>query len=386
MSVQLQSVKTIDVHTHPFLANPEPYNVEEFLRKLSLSVIPNMFQHNPNYGSPRIHPGMNMYMQITIQRLAKFFSCEPVIEEVVESRNKLAQDFSKYTRSLFQAVKLEGLLVDFGYPTPRIPQHDFNDITGVPSWEVYRIEPVMDRLRDECKSFSEFIEGYRADLRKALEQKTVVGLKSIIAYRSGLDIAEKNEGIAKDQFADFKENARARAKVFRDYCLHIAMEECTRVDKVMHIHTGVGDGEVVLQKASPKLLIDMLREKNYENTKVHLVHGGYPWMEEAGFMASILPNLYLDISLQNPFAGHGVKRIISHVFEFAPFDKVMYGSDAFTVPEMNWLGVQLFKECFEQVLDSWIDSDYMDVETAQLIGEMVLYRNFETVYKKDLNL
>ena len=34
-----------------------------------------------------------------------------------------------------------------------------------------------------------------------------------------------------------------------------------------------------------------------------------------------LPNVYLDISLQNPFVGHGVERIISQVYELAPFDK-----------------------------------------------------------------
>src|SRR5699024_2704153 len=123
-------------------------------------------------------------------------------------------------------------------------------------------------------------------------------------------------------------------KELRDYCIHVAMEECTKADKVLHIHTGVGDGEVILSKASPSMLVDMLREEKYKNTKVHLVHGGYPWMEEAAFLTSILPNVYMDISLQNPFIGHGVKRIISQVFEFAPFNKVMYGSDAFTVPEM----------------------------------------------------
>jgi predicted TIM-barrel fold metal-dependent hydrolase len=113
-----------------------------------------------------------------------------------------------------------------------------------------------------------------------------------------------------------------------------------------------------------------------------LVHGGYPWIEEAAFIVSVLPNVYMDISLQNPFAGHGVERIISQVFEFAPFDKVMYGSDAFTVPEMNWMGVHLFRECFESVLRGWVKADYMDVDTALAIGEMVMYRNFENVYRQ----
>ncbi|MEC5423236.1 amidohydrolase family protein [Virgibacillus sp. C22-A2] len=381
MGINLGEIKTIDVHCHPFIANEKPYREEEFLRVLSLSVIPDMFKAG-NMNRNGVYPGMNMYMQITIRKLAKYFSCEPVLEEVVKKRNELAKDFPLYTQELFDDVRLEGLLVDFGYPKPHISHQEFRKNTGFESLEIYRIEPVMDKLRNEHSNFSDFIDNYRLDLRSALEANHVVGLKSIIAYRSGLDIGAKDEKKAKQDYAQFVKNERAVAKSLRDYCMHIAMEECTHTDKVMHIHTGVGDGEVVLPKSSPSLLIDMLREKNYENTKVHLVHGGYPWMDEAGFIASILPNVYLDISLQNPFAGHGVKRIISQVFEFAPFNKVMYGSDSFTIPEMNWLGVKLFKECFEQVLDEWVELDYMDKDMAYLIGEMVLYRNFEAVYGK----
>ncbi|MGM8364483.1 amidohydrolase family protein [Virgibacillus sp. W0181] len=383
MHINLQQVKTIDVHCHPFSANEKLFTEVDFLEHLSLAVVPNMFKKKKS--SEYLYPGMNMYMQITIQKLAEYFNCEPTVEQVVTKRNEYAKDFSGYTKNLFHNVSLKGLLVDYGYPTPPIDRNEFEKLVGFSTMEVYRIEPAMDRLREECKTFQQFIDEYRADLRSSLNNKHVLGLKSIIAYRSGLDIGKMDIDIASKQYEDFRMDRRAKVKSLKDYCLHVAMEECTRSDKVMHIHTGVGDGEVILQKASPSLLIDMLREEKYANTKVHFVHGGYPWMEEAAFITSILPNVYMDISLQNPFSGHGVKRIISQVFEFAPFNKVMYGSDAFTVPEMNWLGVGLFKECFEEVLLEWIDQKYMDEKTAQTIGEMVLYKNFETVYNKDIN-
>lgn len=384
MSLNLQPVKTIDVHCHPFRANEKPFNEVAFLEQLSLAVVPNMFRAKGPLDV--VYPGMNMYMQIMIQRLATFFSCEPTVEAVVKNRNQHASDFAQYTQALFTDVYLEGLLVDYGYPTPPILKGDFENVIAKPTWEVYRIEPVMDQLKKECRNFIQFIERYRATLRKALQCKHVLGLKSIIAYRSGLDIGAMDRDKAKREYEAFRVKDRPHVKAFRDYCLHVAMEECTTANKVMHIHTGVGDGEVILYKASPSLLIDMLRLEKYSQTKVHFVHGGYPWMEEAAFITSILPNVYMDISLQNPFTGHGVKRILSQVFEFAPFHKVMYGSDAFTVPEMNWLGVVLFKECFEDVLRGWVEAKYMDEKTAQAIGEMVLYRNFETVYKEGLHI
>ncbi|MCH6264749.1 amidohydrolase family protein [Neobacillus citreus] len=384
MRVSLQDCQAIDVHAHPYIANSEPFTADEFVRKLSLAVIPNQIPENYQRVAKQPYPGSNMWVQILIQRLAKYFSCEPTLEAVVEQRNARALDFKKYTRELFQDANITGIVGDFGYPQPPLLKSEYADLCGARIWEIYRIEPVMVRLSEECQTFAEFQEQYRSDLANELKKAGVVGLKSIIAYRSGLEIAPMNEQLAAEEYAEFSANTRATAKSFRDYCLHVAMEECTSSDKVMHIHTGVGDGEVVLPKASPSFLLEMLRDEKYQDTKVHLVHGGYPWVEEAAFIVSILPNVYMDISLQNPFSGHGVKRILSQVFEFAPFDKVMYGSDAFTVPEMNWLGVHLFKECFEEVLTSWVESDYMDAETARVIGEMVLFRNFENVYQNYL--
>lgn len=382
MKQQLQNIHVVDVHAHPYVPNTQPFTADEFMRKLSLSVIPEMFQKQQE--QQLIFPGSNMYMQITLQRLARYFSCRPVLEEVVEIRNERARDFSKYTQALFQDANLRGLVLDFGYPTPQIPKETYDNLSGIASWEVYRIEPVMVRLSKETTDFFTFAEQYRADLQQALQQRHILGLKTIIAYRSGLEIAPKDERAAADQYPEFRENERASVKALRDYCLHIAMEVCTEANKFMHIHTGVGDGEVVLPKASPSFLLDMLRDKRYRDTKVHLVHGGYPWMEEAAFIVSILPNVYMDISLQTPFAGHGVERIISQVFEMAPFHKVMYGSDAFTIPEMNWLGVHLFKECLERVLMGWIQKDYMNEEVALHIAELVLHQNFENTYREHL--
>lgn len=384
MTLDLHAIPAIDVHAHPYLMHAEPMAPVDFIQKLSLSVIPDMFKAVERTNHKLPFPSSNMYMQITIQRLARYLGCEPTLEAVVSKRNELAVDPKAYSLGLFRDANIAGMLLDFGYPQPPLSREAYAELTGVKHWEIYRIEPVMVRLREQYSDFREFMEQYRADLREALGKEQYVGLKTIIAYRSGLEIGEMNEQAAKAEYTDFVSNSRARAKALRDYCLHVAMEECSYAGKVMHIHTGVGDGEVILPKASPSFLLEMLRSPKYAETKVHLVHGGYPWIEEAAFIVSVLPNVYMDISLQNPFIGHGVERIIAQVFEFAPFNKVMYGSDAFTLPEMNWLGVHLFKECFNRVLTDWINRDYMDAEVAHHIAEAVMYKNFADVYSISL--
>lgn len=378
--VSLKGVKVVDVHAHPFKESEEAQSSVGFLRKLSLSVIPEMFSDLDGLDRHEPYPGSNMWIQILLRNMANYLGCEEDLESIVKARNEQSKDFEAYTRKLFNDVNLEGAIMDFGYPQPPLDREEFEELSGAKIWEISRIEPVMVSLAREYESFGLFISEYRKRLQEDLKKDHMVGLKTIIAYRSGLDVGEMDEAVAESEYGTFRKDTRARVKALRDYCFHIAMECCTEADKFMHIHTGIGDGEVVLPKASPSFLLDLFRMEKYKNTKVHLVHGGYPWMEEAAFIVSILPNVYMDISLQNPFTGHGVERIISQVLELAPFDKVMYGSDAFTVPEMNWMGAKLFTESFERVLNSWVEKDYMDTEKAQYIGEMVLYRNFEKIY------
>lgn len=377
--VDLSSVKVVDAHTHPFTLEVNQENESSFLTKLSLSVVPNVFT-SLEESKYKPLPNSNMWMQLVLRALSKKFNCEESIHEIVKHRNELTHDYSTYTKQLFEEVNLVAGIYDFGYPQPTLDAEKFSKATGIRIFKIHRIEVAMIEQLEHSTDFESFIANYRNDLKVNLQREEVLGLKSIIAYRSGLEIFEMNEKEAKEAYEEFSNNTRAAVKPLRDYCLHIAMEECELAQKVMHIHTGIGDGEVLMTKASPSFLLNMLRDEKYVNTKVHLVHGGYPWVEEAAFISSILPNVYLDISLQNPFAGHGVERIISQIFEFAPFDKVLYGSDAFTVPEMNWMGVKLFKECFERVLNDWVTKDYMSVEKAQEIGEMVLYKNFEKIY------
>lgn len=379
--VNLSGVKVVDVHAHPFAESKDLETAVSFLRKLSLSVIPEMFSDMDEIEKHQPYPGSNMWIQLLIRSLSKYYGCEEDLQSIIDIRNKKTSDYGAYSKELFQDVNLVGAIMDFGYPQPPLDRKKFELLCGAKVWEISRIEPLMITLGNQNLSFDDFVIQYRNHLDEDLGKEEVVGLKTIIAYRSGLEVFEMDKQQAEIAYGEFLENSRSSAKAFRDYCFHIAMEACTKADKFMHIHTGIGDGEVVLTKASPSFLLDTLRKEKYKNTKVHLVHGGYPWVEEAAFIVSILPNVYMDISLQNPFTGHGVERIISQVLELAPFDKVMYGSDAFTVPEMNWMGVKLFNECFERVLNNWVEKDYMTVEKARYIGEMILYKNFEKAYQ-----
>ena len=53
MTVDLRDIKAIDVHAQPYLLQSTPMTVAEFVQKLSLSVLPDMFKET-NRTNPKI--------------------------------------------------------------------------------------------------------------------------------------------------------------------------------------------------------------------------------------------------------------------------------------------------------------------------------------------
>jgi predicted TIM-barrel fold metal-dependent hydrolase len=145
----------------------------------------------------------------------------------------------------------------------------------------------------------------------------------------------------------------------------------------------MGDFEVNLPLARPALLFDLLRFPAYRACRVLLVHGGYPWHREAGYIANVLPRVYCDLSEGIPFAGHAAKRIIAEVLEMAPLSKVVYGSDGFNIPEINYSGAMLGKQALSQVLDDLVADGMLSEGDALAAGAMILAANARQLYGLD---
>jgi predicted TIM-barrel fold metal-dependent hydrolase len=149
----------------------------------------------------------------------------------------------------------------------------------------------------------------------------------------------------------------------------------------MQIHTGMGDYEVNLVLSRPALLMDLLRFPAYRGCRVILVHTGYPYHREAGYLANVLPRVYCDLSEGIPFAGHGAKRIIAETLEMAPLNKVMYGSDGFSLPEINYTSAKLGKQALGAALRELVDDGMIQQRDAERAGAMILAETAMGLYR-----
>ena len=123
-----------------------------------------------------------------LARLGAKLGCEPTNEAVSAARlERLRADATGYLQELWRDARIEGLVVDEGFPLPIIPCADLQREAGVPVHRVVRIEPWIAEERGGADGYDELEDALSARLEAAAADGAVA-FKSVIAYRTGLDI------------------------------------------------------------------------------------------------------------------------------------------------------------------------------------------------------
>jgi len=385
--LDLAQIRVIDAHCHPVSPLEEPLTVSSFERYISLTFM----EHNQISRARRrlvsdwpgdSFPRTTMLLNYLYRQLAGFLnvSLDPV--QIIEARNQRAQDYAGYTRDLMTDAGIEQLVVDSGFPGPRQDFEDFCQLVQIPVWEIVRTDRVMREVSKDVDEFGRFIAAYRARLDESLRTPSCVGLKSEIAYLTGLNIGPEDIGEASKLYTAFRQNPTARDhKALRDYCFHIGLQLCIEHNKPMQIHCGFGSDDIRLSLAAPHNLYELLAFPPYSECLVVLVHGGYPWAKEAAYMTNVLPNVFLDFSETCPLTAYGASDTLWEIFQVAPINKVMYGSDAFLLPELFWLGTKLGRNAVNQVLSHLVDMDFVSEADALIIARHILHDNAVELYQ-----
>ena len=312
-----------------------------------------------------------------LARLSAQLGCEPTNEAVSAARvERLRADATAYLQELWRDARIEGLVVDEGFPLPIIPSAELERESGVPVHRVVRIEPWIAEDRDGAAGYDELEDALGARLAAAATAGAV-GFKSVIAYRTGLDIAQPSAADARAAFTRWREDGfretRQHAKPVRDRLLERTLEVASESGVPVHIHSGGGDPDSLVPHARPAGLFDLL--KRHPQQPVLLIHAGWPWTDEAAFMASILPHVYLDLSIGIPWASLAIDRLIETALGVAPPSKVLYGSDEASEPEVAWFSAHVAREALGRVLATAVERRWLTPAQATGIGEDVLAGN-----------
>lgn len=397
MIIDLTDIPVVDVHCHPYIRK-EKLTADEWVNATAFG------GGSPQYledgGITVDEDALKMlqrvkrdtlYFRYVVRRLAEYFDCEPDVNAIVAARKASIEEkgFQGYANQLLKAANITTLITDFGYPKPGPSVETFREDVGIEVVPVFRIEGLIKELLDSDCGWSEFKRQYDREISEKLTNGGYKGLKSIIAYRTGLDISPlsrtPDQGmVALDVIRRGRGVSGDAVKDLRDHLFCRAVELCIEHSVPFQVHSGVGDWEVNLSACRPALLMDLLRFPAFRACKFLLVHSGYPYHAEAGYIANVLPNIWCDISEGLPFAGNGAKRILAEVLEMAPVSRVCYGSDTFGSPEPCYTSALLGKQAVGNTLAGLVQDGFLSETDVQNVARRVLGDNARELYELQL--
>ncbi len=387
MKLDFSAYPAIDHHSHPWSESTRAISKELYLSLMNMGGLSAQEAADPeNLLHSEFTP---MGRQIT-HLLAGFLGCKPTLSEVIEARNKrAAKDYWAYCGELFYDAGIEGLFVDDGYSEvtvgsglARIDLTEFEDLMPVPMRRVARIEPRFQAAVDESSSFDDFVARFDQSLKDAVTKQHAIAFKSVIAYRTGLHIEEPTDEEVKADYERSKATRARDVKHIRDWYVRRVASMCPELGATFHIHSGMGDIDVVFDKTNPTQLYEFLKDPVSRKTKIFLIHGGYPFSQEAAFYANALKNVYVDLSEMIPFASvPGEIEKTTQILDMAPPARVVYGSDGVVIPEIHWAGAKIGRRVLEESLSAFVATGVYDEEEAHAAAKMILAENARRVYK-----
>ena len=292
-----------------------------------------------------------------------------------------ASDYAQYCRSLFHEQRYQRLLIDTGYqPRSAWSLDSLSEHLSLTVNPILRLEALAESLLPTYTSLNEWTEAIGRQLRNA-RKDGYVGVKSIVAYRSGLQIFAVRRDAAEASLEIMKQTGQSRLTdpVLLNYLLWTLTPVLIEQNLPLQFHTGYGDPDTDLQKGNPLLLRDYLREYLPQGLYVALLHT-YPYHREAGYLASVYPHVYFDVSLALPLAATGGVRIVQEALELAPVSRFLFASDAHSRPESFYLAAQLWKAGINVFLHQAVQTHGLPASKAERWASMICWENCRSLY------
>ena len=211
----------------------------------------------------------------------------------------------------------------------------------------------------------EFARGFEQRIKSLIHDPEVAGFKSVVCYRTGLDIepehlSESALSTAIDDFHLYVDiNAtqgqyRIAHKGINDFLVGGTLQLLTSslnetgMSKPIQFHTGLGDSDINLLRSNPAYLQPVIEK--YPHVPFVILHSSYPYTREAGYLATVFSNAYLDVGEVFPMLSRdGQISVLRQSLELTPASKLLWSTDGHFFPESYWLGNKQFRKALEQV-------------------------------------
>jgi predicted TIM-barrel fold metal-dependent hydrolase len=308
----------------------------------------------------------------------------PPLAELTDYATRRAElGATEVSKRFLEAAGLSVLCVDTGFtPEPLTSPAELGRLAGATAHEIVRLE----RVAEDVAAAGIGADGFADAVRSALATRTAsaVGVKSIAAYRTGLDLNPERPSDPEVAAAAGRWLAAPAAGPgpprIADEALQRFLIWCgVDLGLPVQFHVGYGDSDVDLDRCNPLLLTPLLRAVQPTGVPVMLLHN-YPYHREAGYLAQVFPHVYVDAGLATHNLGIGAPALLAEALELAPFGKFLYSSDAFGLPELYYLGAVLFRRALSEFFNVGLGEGLYTERTVVRLTRMLGADNAKRAY------
>ncbi|HEV2282860.1 MAG TPA: amidohydrolase family protein [bacterium] len=327
------------------------------------------------------HVGWSLFYRRSLADLGGFFGCEPREDAVLAARAR--RSFDDLTREMFADAGIGAILIDPGF---RAADHyELPALRGLlpcPAGELLRLEVLAERLIPAADGWPDLRERFAAEVRAAVPNLN--GLKTIIAYRTGLDVRDWDAASLAGAFRAAHQAAalghtRLASKPLLDSLLWTALEIAAEHRLPVQVHTGFGDRDLDLRLANPLWLRPVFEHPPFRAITFVLLHT-YPYVREAAWLTHVYPHVAMDLSLTVPFAAHAASDAIVEALGLAPASKVLLATDAFSIPDLFWLAGRRAREALDVALAAIEARGFAGPDDREVIARRLLWDNAVAIY------
>jgi uncharacterized protein len=326
----------------------------------------------------------NVFARRSIRELAGFYGCEPTRAAVVEAR--AAWNYTDLARAMFAQTNIEQVLVDDGIWLEAMQSLKQNAaMIGLPCKRVLRLETELAALVPKHDSWVGLMRAFEEMLRELAP--TLVGLKSIIAYRTGLEIMRHDSTSLERAYSSLKYSAqpgiapRVNDKALLDEMVWLGLRIAAETGLPVQFHTGYGDPDLDLRLANPLHLRPIFEAPELAGLRVVMLHC-YPFVREAGYLASVYPGAFMDLGLTIPYmSSHAMLTSAREALHLAPITKILFSTDASRTPELFWLGAKHGRRIIGQALELTVNDNDLTSSEAEWAANRILHDNALELYR-----
>lgn len=227
--------------------------------------------------------------------------------------------------------------------------------------------------------------------KKAVEQQVRI-LKLPVAYHRPLvfdfvskDTAEEEFNQCMEQIIHYRDGISSglgfgERHAFQNYVLYEILKTAENYGMTVQFHTGyLAGNEGCLPDSHPAGLIPLF--SRYPGLSFDLFHMSYPYQMEAGALAKMYPNVYVNLCWAHILSPKAAADALEEWLHILPINKIIgFGGDTH-IPFMIPGHLQMAKENIARALARTVEDGLWPFERAQQIAEYLLYKNPKTLYK-----